>query len=124
MGAALIMCAPFIWMVSAAQSLWAIYAGLTVFGFWRGIYDSNLYAAIFDEVPEAMRAKVASLIISAAFILGAFAPTLMGLLQGDYGLRGAMGMLALVSCGSGLLLLVTSLLAKRGNVSGGGLHDA
>ena len=124
MAGALILSAPFIWMVSTAQNLWGIYAGLTMFGFWRGIYDSNLYAAIFDEVPETMRAKVASLIISAAFILGAFAPTVMGLLEDDYGLRGAMGMLAFVSCGSGLVLLAASILTAKNNSFGGEPYDA
>ena len=42
--------APFIFWMGYTTHLYVSYAMLACFGFFRGIYDSNLYAALFDVI--------------------------------------------------------------------------
>jgi MFS family permease len=113
MALALMLCAPFIWLSANAESLAVVYLALGAFGFFRGVYDANLYAAMFDEVEDRLRSSVAGLIIACAYIFGALAPWLMGMLKAAYGLHSGLELLATVAFTAGgvflgLLLLLPS----------------
>lgn len=105
MALALVLCAPFIWLSANATDLWIVYGALAAFGLFRGIYDANLYAAMFDAVENRLRSTVAGLIIACAYIVGALAPWLMGVLKTSYGVRSSLELLALVALGAGLAYL-------------------
>jgi MFS family permease len=112
MGAAMVLSAPSIWMSGYAASPPLVYLALGLFGLTRGVYDANLFAAIFDYVPNRLRATVTSWIVAAAYFVGAIAPTAMGALKQHYGIQAGMDMLACVAAASGGVFLVT-LLATR-----------
>jgi MFS family permease len=114
MALALMLCAPFIWLMANGQNLWVVYAGLAAFGLFRGVYDANLYAAMFDAVENRLRSTVAGLIIACAYIVGALAPWLMGVLKAAYGVRSSLEMLSLVAFAAGAGYLGCILLARRG----------
>jgi len=63
--------------VSAVEMLWVI---LFLFGLFRGLYESNTHAAIFDVVPPKLRAMVVGLMILAAMGIGSVSPILFGYL--------------------------------------------
>lgn len=113
MAFALILCAPFIWLSASAAELWVVYGALAAFGLFRGIYDANLYAAMFDAVENRLRSTVAGLIIACAYIVGALAPWLMGVLKSAYGVRSSLELLSLVALVSGLAYLGCILLDRR-----------
>ena len=54
--------------------------------FFRGIYDSNLYAALFDVIEPDLRASSVGIMTAFAFLVGALAPLVLGFLKADYGL--------------------------------------
>ncbi|MEN6494789.1 MAG: MFS transporter [Thermoguttaceae bacterium] len=60
--------------------------GLAGFGLFRGFYDANSYAALFDVIPPRYRASANALMSTAGFLLGAASPCLMGLLKPVFGL--------------------------------------
>lgn len=113
MALALVLCAPFIWISASATELWAVYGGLAAFGLFRGVYDASLYAAMFDAVENRLRSTVAGLIIACAYIVGALAPWLMGVLKSAYGVRSSLELLSLVALAAGLAYLGCILLDDR-----------
>ena len=113
MAVALMLCAPFIWLSANAGQLWLVYGALGAFGLFRGVYDANLYAAMFDEVEDRLRSTVAGLIIACAYIVGAFAPWLMGLLKAAYGVRAGLELLSAAALAAGAVFLVFTLASRR-----------
>lgn len=54
-------------------------AGTGLFGFFRGLFDSNLFASLFDTVPQRYHASATGLILCAGFVVGSVSGTLLGL---------------------------------------------
>lgn len=69
--------APFIYLMGASSNIWVVYGALAGFGLFRGIYDSNLFAAMFDVVEPKYRATASGLMLSFAFIIGSLSPVVL-----------------------------------------------
>lgn len=78
--------APFIFLMGYTSNLYVSFIALAFFGFFRGIYDSNLYAALFDVVEPEFRATSVGIMTAFAFIIGAFAPLILAMIKTSYGL--------------------------------------
>jgi MFS family permease len=102
--------APFIWLLGASPTLAVVYAGLAGFGFFRGIYDSNLFAALFDVVPPRYRSSATGLMLAFAFIVGATAPALLGYLKPRIGLSTGLSALAFAYVLGGALIFAAGRL--------------
>ncbi|RZL41954.1 MAG: MFS transporter [Pedobacter sp.] len=83
---ALLMAAPFIYWIGMAPSTFQTYFALFCFGIFRGVYDSNIYASLYEVVAPKIRASVSGLMLMFAFLTGAFSPFLLGLLKPIMGL--------------------------------------
>ena len=77
----LLVGAPFIWWMAQANTFHAICAAMGLFGFWRGVYDSNQFASIFDVVEPRYRASAMGIMLSFAFIVAAIAPVVLGFVK-------------------------------------------
>jgi len=82
----LLLGAPFIYLIGASSSLVVIYLALAGFGLFRGIYDSNLFAALFDVVEPKYRSSATGVMLAFAFIIGALAPVILGWMKLNVGL--------------------------------------
>jgi len=71
---------PMIFLIGSVGSPQALWVVLFLFGLFRGLYETNTHAAIFDVVPPGLRAMVVALMLLAAMSIGSFAPTLFGYL--------------------------------------------
>lgn len=91
----LLLGAPFIFFMGYTSNLYVSYVMLALFGFFRGIYDSNLYAALFDVIAPDLRASSVGVMTAFAFIVGALAPLLLGYLKTDYGLSFGISFLSI-----------------------------
>ena len=87
--------APFIFLMGYTTNLYVSYAMLALFGFFRGIYDSNLYAALFDVIAPNLRASSVGIMTAFAFIVGALAPLVLAYLKQAYGLAFGISFLSL-----------------------------
>ena len=76
--AALLLGAPFIYMVGREQNLHVVYIMLGGFGFFRGVYDSNIYASLYEVIEPSLHASAAAVIIALAFCAGSVAPVVLG----------------------------------------------
>jgi sugar phosphate permease len=101
----LLLGAPFIYLLGASANLWVVYAALAGFGLFRGLYDSNLFAALFDVIEPKHRATATGLMLAFAFTVGATAPLILGFLKPRIGLSTGLSALAVAYLVGGLALL-------------------
>ncbi len=102
----LLLGSPFVFWMGQAGSVTACCAALAFFGLFRGIYDSNLWAALFDVIEPRYRASATGLMLSCAFIVGALAPVLMAWTKGAFGLSLSISGLAAAYFGASMIVLV------------------
>ena len=96
--------APFIFLMGSANELWWCYLGLAGYGLFRGIYDSNLFAALYEVIDPKYRSSATGIMISFAFLVGALAPVILGSIKQRAGLELAIQLLAIVQIIAGILL--------------------
>jgi MFS family permease len=94
-GLALLLGTPFIYLLGASSSLTVVSVALAAFGFFRGLYDSNIFAAMFDVIPPRYRSSATGLMLFCAFSVGATSPVLLGLVKQRVGLSLGLSTLAL-----------------------------
>ncbi len=104
----LLLGAPFIWLMGASSNLTMVYVALAGFGFFRGIYDSNLFAALFDVIPPRYRSSATGLMLCCAFTVGATSPVLLGYVKQHINLSIGLSSLAFVYLFGGALILVAT----------------
>jgi MFS family permease len=115
--AGLLLGAPFICATGLGGSFAVVMVGLAGFGFFRGVYDSNLFASLYEVIPAAYRSTATGLMTMFAFLVGACASYVLGAMKPHFGL--ANGFLILGGCYvvGGLALLAASLTLPRERVT-------
>jgi MFS family permease len=92
----LLLGAPFIFVLGRSEILGVVYVALAGFGLCRGLYDSNLFAALFDVIPPRYRSSATGLMLAFAFIGGATAPVILGYIKQHAGLSAGLSALGFV----------------------------
>lgn len=70
--------APAIVLMALAPSLTWACIGLALFGWFRGLYESNTHAALFDVIEHRHRASAVAIMVMVAFLFGSTSPWLLG----------------------------------------------
>ena len=104
----LLLGAPFIWLMGTSSNLTTVYVALAGFGFFRGIYDSNLFAALFDVIPPRYRSSATGLMLCCAFTVGATSPVLLGYVKQHISLDIGLSSLAFVYLLGAVLIFVAT----------------
>jgi sugar phosphate permease len=92
----LLMAAPFIFLMSKSGSFLVIYISLAIFGFCRGLYDCNIFAALYDVIEKPYRSTATGIMLMFAFIVGSSAPYILGLLKPVFGLSNGLAFLSVI----------------------------
>ena len=92
--AGLALAVPFIAWMAYAPSLLSCGVAMALFGVFRGVYDSNLMASLFDIIPQKYHASGAGLMLSCAFVFGSTSPVVLGLLKDAVSSTAALASLA------------------------------
>jgi MFS family permease len=90
----LLCAAPFIWLLGASSKLTVVYVALGGFGFFRGFFDANNAAALFDVIPQRYRSSAAGLMVSCGYMMSAISPMLMGYIKQHASLGSGLSLLA------------------------------
>lgn len=69
---------PSIILMGMAPSLTLACVGLGLFGWFRGLYESNTHAALFEVVGQRHRASAVAIMVMIAFLVGSTSPWLLG----------------------------------------------
>ena len=87
-GVALFLGAPMLVWFGFAPNLISTWVAVAAYGVFRGFFEVNTHASLFDVVAPKYRSTAVGLMTMLAFFLGALAPVLMGCLYDARGLRG------------------------------------
>lgn len=69
---------PSIVLMAMAPNLTIACIGLAAFGFFRGVYESNTHAAMFQVVTPRYRASAVAISVMIAFLIGSASPWFLG----------------------------------------------
>jgi predicted MFS family arabinose efflux permease len=69
---------PSILLMGLASNLTWTCIGLALFGWFRGLYESNTHAALFDVIEHRHRASAVAIMVMVAFLAGSTSPWLLG----------------------------------------------
>jgi MFS family permease len=112
--------APFIALMGFGKTPVMCFLGMGVFGIFRGIYESNLYATLFEVIPPRLRSSAVGGMICSAFLVGATSPLIMGAMKARTGLGFTLGGLSVVYVFSGVVMLIAwALFFRRDCVEAG-----
>jgi len=92
--AGLALAVPFIVWMAYAPSLLSCGIAMALFGVFRGVYDSNLMASLFDIIPQKYHASGAGLMLSCAFVFGSTSPVVLGLVKDVFSSSAGLATLA------------------------------
>jgi MFS family permease len=117
----LLLGAGFVVLVGTAADVAVLVAAMTLFGVCKGLYDSNIFASLYDVVEPRARATAAGVMNMAGWGGGALGPLWVGLMatHGPHA-RGIENMSLAISLGgviylacAALLLVAAFALARR-----------
>jgi MFS family permease len=98
--------APFVVLCGMTQSLSWLIVALTIWGFFKGLYDANIFASIFDVIRPEARGSAAGLMNTIGWLGGGgSAPIVIAWLSTSYGLGGAIAAASVVYLLAAALLL-------------------
>ena len=103
---ALLCGAPFIYLMAVGGSITIVYTALFVFGVFRGIYDSNIFASLYEVVKPEMRSSSSGLMLMCAFLVGAFSPLILGMLKPTLGMTKGLSYMSVSYVVGALLIFV------------------
>ena len=92
----LALAVPFIAWMAYAPSLLTCGVAMALFGVFRGVYDSNLMASLFDIMPQKCHASAAGIMLSFAFVFGSTSPAILGVLKERFPSSTGLATLAIV----------------------------
>ncbi len=100
--------APFVVLCGLGGSLLLVKVALICWGFFKGIYDSNIFASAFDVVPTETRGTVSGSMNCVGWLVGGgIAPVLIGFIAGHLSLGKAIAGSSIAYVIAGILLLLT-----------------
>jgi len=83
---ALLAGAPFLFLLGRAANEWGAYGALAGFGFFRGLFESNLYPAFYSVIAPRFHSAASGLLIAFSFLVASGAPLLLGKVKETSGL--------------------------------------
>jgi MFS family permease len=100
---------PFVFLCGSTGELKFAIAALTFWGLFKGFYDANIWASLFDVVPAEARGRAVGLMNMVGWLGGGTSPLVIGYLAQSLGLGAAIASAGYVYI-LGALLLGTAAL--------------
>ena len=112
--------APFVALCGFSNSVSTLILALTAWGFFKGLYDANIFASLFDVIRPEARGTAAGFMNTVGWLGGgATAPFIIGFIAQDHGLGTGIAFASLVYIAAGMLLLLAALVfVRRDGVAG------
>ena len=104
--------APFVVLCGWTRSVPILIVALVAWGFFKGVYDANIFAAIFDAIPAEARGRAAGVMNMTGWLGGGIAPVAVGYVAQRSSLSAAI-MLAAGVYVLGALLLAVAVIRMR-----------
>jgi MFS family permease len=99
--------APFVALCGLTPSVGTLILALTVWGFFKGLYDANIFASVFDVVRPEARGTAAGFMNAVGWLAGGgSAPLVIGIIAQRESLGLAIALASTVYVAAGALLLI------------------
>jgi sugar phosphate permease len=106
--------APFVALCGLTPSVGVLIAALTAWGFFKGLYDANIFAAVFDVVRPEARGTAAGFMNAVGWLAGGgSAPLVIGIIAQRESLGLAIALASTVYVAAGILLITGLALFVR-----------
>lgn len=107
--------APFVLLCGRSRSIGWVLLALTAWGFFKGLYDANIFASVFDVIAPEARGTAAGFMNMTGWLGGGgLAPLVIGIIAERRTLSFAISSSALVYVAAGVLLIIAVFgFAKR-----------
>jgi MFS family permease len=110
--------APFVALCGLTPSVGTVMLALTAWGFFKGLYDANIFASVFDVVRPEARGTAAGFMNAVGWLAGGgSAPLVIGLIAQKQSLGLAIALASTVYIGAGVLLLIGMVFFVRADAA-------
>lgn len=92
---ALLLAVPFIIWMGQGTSLSTVCWALAGFGFFRGMYDTNIFASAFDVLPQSMHSLIVGVMTLAAFLVASVSPLILGWFKQQFSIGDGISLMAI-----------------------------
>lgn len=96
--------APFIFLLGWSDSRAVVIAALGLSGLFRGLYESNLFASLYEVIRPHSRSTSTGMMIGIAYLGGGFAPVVIGWLSDRIALGAALSSMSICYLVAGFLI--------------------
>jgi len=111
--------APFVVLCGMTASVATLVVSLTLWGFFKGLYDANIFASAFDVVPPEARGRTAGFMNMIGWLAGGgSAPIAIGVIAERISLGAALALASLVYVAAAALLIAGMMMVKQGDAPG------
>jgi MFS family permease len=106
---------PFILLTGLTTTVVTVVLAMTGFGFFKGLYDANIWASLYDVVPPAHRATALGLMNSIGWLGGGAAPVAIGIMSESLGMSRSIAATSVIYLivGSALILAVRKWMREK-----------
>ena len=80
--------APTLLLIGFSPTIACAWAAVAAYGVFRGLFEVNAHASLFDVVPPQHRSTAEGMMTMIAFFIGSLSPLMIGALSDKYGIRG------------------------------------
>ncbi len=109
-----LMCGvPFLFLTGWTVKVPLLILGMVGFGYFKGLYDANIFAGLYDVVPIHRRGSAAGILNSIGWLGGGFAPVLIALAAAHFGLSACISATAVIYLGISLLMFAGARTLNR-----------
>jgi MFS family permease len=109
---------PFLFLTGWSTTIRLLVIGLAGFGLFKGIYDANIFAGLYDVVPVRRRGSAAGLLNSLGWLGGGFAPVMIAIAAAHVGLSYCLSATAAIYLAIGVALFLASRKVPRSTATG------
>ena len=102
----LALCVPGILLSAFAPTPVLCIVGTAVFGFATGVYDSNIYASLFEVVKPRYRAAAVGVFGCGGSVIGASGPAVLGWMNSHFSMSAGIASLSAFALAGALVILV------------------
>ena len=100
--------APFLFLAGYGTRLTTVVIAMTFFGLCKGVYDSNIWAALYDVVPIEQRGTAVGVMNSLGWLGGGLAPVAIAVAAARFGMGPCISATAAIYFGFGMLLYASA----------------
>jgi MFS family permease len=116
-GIGLLCGVPFLFLTGWSLSVRGLILGMIGFGFFKGIYDANIWASLYDVVPVERRGVAAGIMNSMGWLGGGVAPIAVAAAAERFGLSATISTSSVIYLAlAGVMFWICRLFSRSGRV--------